>query len=89
MFYRYGNTRKRDITLPIRPEAIKIFEQKSDGKNIFIGKIEEVEFFGSVINLSVNVAGLPLISKPYGIRFIYLLKRTCKCTHWYSSRVYL
>jgi iron(III) transport system ATP-binding protein len=48
---------KGDISLSIRPEAIKVYEKSVEGLNVFKGKIEDVEFFGSVINLSVNVEG--------------------------------
>ena len=58
--YNFNPDTKSDLSLSIRPEAIKIFEKQTDGTNILKGKIEEVEFFGSVINLSVNVEGLLL-----------------------------
>ena len=44
-------------SLSIRPEAIRILDKQTDGTNVLKGKIEEVEFLGSVINLTVNVAG--------------------------------
>lgn len=58
--YNVNTETKGDLSLSIRPEAIKTFVQQTDGTNILKGKIAEVEFFGSVINLSVNVDGLIL-----------------------------
>ncbi len=48
---------KGNLALSIRPEAIKVHESSVEGVNILIGSIETVEFFGSVINLTINVGG--------------------------------
>ncbi|MED4203920.1 ABC transporter ATP-binding protein [Neobacillus mesonae] len=46
-----------NLSLSIRPEAIKILDKQTDETNVLKGKIEKVEFLGAVINLTVNVAG--------------------------------
>jgi iron(III) transport system ATP-binding protein len=58
--YNFNPENKGDLVLSIRPEAIKILKKQIEGSNVFKGKIEDVEFFGSVINLSVSVDGLLL-----------------------------
>jgi iron(III) transport system ATP-binding protein len=58
--YNFNADTKGELALSIRPEAIRILEAPADGTNILKGKIEKVEFFGSVINLSVNIEGLLL-----------------------------
>lgn len=49
-----------DLAVSIRPEAIKIHEQQVNGANVFKGKIEEVYFYGSVINLIISLEGMRL-----------------------------
>lgn len=56
--FNFNSEDKGDLALSIRPESIKIFETQTTGVNVFKGKIEAVEFFGSVVNISVNVDGL-------------------------------
>ncbi|MBV7509009.1 ABC transporter ATP-binding protein [Bacillus sp. sid0103] len=51
---------KGELSLSIRPEAVKVYESPVEGFNIFKGKIEDVDFFGSVINLTINVEGMVL-----------------------------
>ncbi|MBO0959597.1 ABC transporter ATP-binding protein [Neobacillus sp. MM2021_6] len=58
--YNFNPDTKGNLSISIRPEAIKVFEKQTDGFNLLKGTIEKVEFFGSVINLSVNVEGFLL-----------------------------
>lgn len=58
--FNFNPEAKGNLSLSIRPEAIKVHEKPVEGLNVLKGKIENVEFFGSVINLSVNVEGLLL-----------------------------
>jgi iron(III) transport system ATP-binding protein len=58
--FQFNPEHKSDLTLSIRPESIKIFERYVDSANILKGKIEAVEFFGAVVNVTVNVDGLLL-----------------------------
>ncbi|MGM0853893.1 MAG: ABC transporter ATP-binding protein [Bacillota bacterium] len=44
-----------DIALSIRPEAIKLVDQSMDGENVFRATVKEVHFFGSVINVQIEV----------------------------------
>ncbi|SFC51591.1 iron(III) transport system ATP-binding protein [Bacillus sp. OV322] len=47
-----------ELSLSVRPEAIRILEADHDGlSNVFNGTIEDIQFFGSVINLDVSAAG--------------------------------
>ncbi|PLR94466.1 ABC transporter ATP-binding protein [Bacillus sp. T33-2] len=55
--FNYNPENQGNLVLSIRPEAIKLLEKPLEGPNIFSGKIEEVEFFGSVINVTVTVSG--------------------------------
>ncbi|CAH0346511.1 ABC transporter ATP-binding protein [Bacillus sp. CECT 9360] len=52
--------KKEGLSLSIRPEAIKVLDKHVEAANVFKGKITEVEFFGSVINLNVNVGELQI-----------------------------
>lgn len=44
-----------DLAVSIRPEAIRILDVTEEGMNIFKGKINSVQFFGSVVNVMVDV----------------------------------
>ncbi|MGA9225003.1 MAG: ABC transporter ATP-binding protein, partial [Mesobacillus sp.] len=48
------------LALSIRPESVKILAEKADRPNVFAGKVEEVQFFGTIINVRVRVNGLLL-----------------------------
>ncbi|USK49672.1 ABC transporter ATP-binding protein [Bacillus sp. CMF12] len=58
--FNYNQENKGNLALSIRPESIRILEKETEGKNTFKGKVEEVHFFGSLINVVVRVAGLKL-----------------------------
>ncbi|MBX9974497.1 ABC transporter ATP-binding protein [Cytobacillus firmus] len=58
--FNYNQENKGNLALSIRPESIKILEKETEGKNIFKGMVEEVHFFGSLINVVVRVEGLKL-----------------------------
>jgi iron(III) transport system ATP-binding protein len=58
--FNYKEENKGDLALSIRPEAINILDEEREGKNIFKGTIEEVQFFGSLINILVRTGGLQL-----------------------------
>lgn len=49
-----------DLAVSIRPEAIRILDVAEEGMNIFKGKIHSVQFFGSVVNVMVNVQNVLL-----------------------------
>ncbi|SNT11889.1 iron(III) transport system ATP-binding protein [Bacillus sp. OK838] len=49
-----------DLAVSIRPEAIRILDVAEDGMNIFKGKINSVQFFGSVVNVMVDVQNVLL-----------------------------
>ncbi|MCR8871148.1 ABC transporter ATP-binding protein [Peribacillus frigoritolerans] len=44
-----------DLAVSIRPEAIRILDVTEEGTNVFKGKINSVQFFGSVVNVTVDV----------------------------------
>lgn len=50
----------RELALSIRPESVKILTEHADRPNVFKGKVEEVQFFGTIINANVRVNGLLL-----------------------------
>ncbi|MFJ7754370.1 ABC transporter ATP-binding protein [Peribacillus muralis] len=50
----------KDLAVAIRPEAIRILDVAEDGINIFKGKIDSVQFFGSVVNVIVDVQNASL-----------------------------
>ncbi|WP_034261996.1 ABC transporter ATP-binding protein [Bacillus sp. J33] len=58
--FNYNQENKGGLALSIRPESIKILEKETEGKNIFKGTVEEVHFFGSLINVIVRVQELKL-----------------------------
>lgn len=49
-----------DLAVSIRPEAIRILDAAEEGMNIFRGKINSVQFFGSVVNVMVDVQEVSL-----------------------------
>ncbi|MDM5219657.1 ABC transporter ATP-binding protein [Peribacillus sp. NJ11] len=49
-----------DLAVSIRPEAIRILDVAEEGMNIFKGKIHSVQFFGSVVNVMVDVQNVLL-----------------------------
>ncbi|MCK1993995.1 ABC transporter ATP-binding protein [Peribacillus muralis] len=49
-----------NLAISIRPEAIRIVEAAEDGRNIFKGKINSVQFFGSVVNVMIDVQNVLL-----------------------------
>lgn len=49
-----------ELALSIRPESVKILAEKADRPNVFAGKVEDVQFFGTIINVRVSVNGLLL-----------------------------
>lgn len=49
-----------DVVLSIRPESIKLLPKRIEGMNALEGKIEVIQFFGSMIEVLVNVNGLML-----------------------------
>ncbi|QQZ10104.1 ABC transporter ATP-binding protein [Heyndrickxia vini] len=57
--YRKPNDNE-DVILSIRPESIKLSSQRMEGMNTLEGKIELIQFFGSMIEVLVNVNGLML-----------------------------
>ncbi|MCM3124221.1 MULTISPECIES: ABC transporter ATP-binding protein [unclassified Mesobacillus] len=50
----------RELSLSVRPESVKILDEKVDRHNVFKGKVETVQFFGTIINLAVRVNDLLL-----------------------------
>ncbi|CAM3957199.1 ABC transporter ATP-binding protein [Mesobacillus thioparans] len=50
----------RELSLSVRPESVKIHDEKVDRHNVFKGKVETVQFFGTIINLAVRVNDLLL-----------------------------
>jgi iron(III) transport system ATP-binding protein len=48
------------LALSIRPESIKILGENTDRPNVFKGKVEDVQFFGTIINARVSVNDLLL-----------------------------
>ncbi|MEH7886391.1 ABC transporter ATP-binding protein [Bacillus sp. JJ1609] len=52
--------RESELALSIRPESIRILGEKADRPNVFAGKVEDVQFFGTIINVRVCVNGLLL-----------------------------
>jgi iron(III) transport system ATP-binding protein len=49
-----------ELALSIRPESIRILAEKADRPNVFQGKVEDVQFFGTIILVRVTVNGLLL-----------------------------
>lgn len=49
-----------ELALSIRPESVKILAEKADRPNVFAGKVEDVQFFGTIINVRVRVNELLL-----------------------------
>jgi iron(III) transport system ATP-binding protein len=49
-----------ELSLSVRPESVKILDEKADRPNVFEGKVEKVQFFGTIINLTVRVNDLLL-----------------------------
>jgi iron(III) transport system ATP-binding protein len=49
--------KNENLLLSIRPEAILVTKEPSDKPNVLKGKIELIQFLGSVMNLIVNVDG--------------------------------
>ncbi|KYD10005.1 hypothetical protein B4102_2418 [Heyndrickxia sporothermodurans] len=49
-----------DVVLSIRPESIKLSPNRFDSVNALEGKLELIQFFGSMIEVLVNVNGLML-----------------------------
>lgn len=49
-----------ELALSIRPESVKILAEKTERPNVFAGKVEDVQFFGTIINVRVRVNGLLL-----------------------------
>jgi iron(III) transport system ATP-binding protein len=49
-----------ELALSIRPESIKILNEKAERPNVFAGNVEEVQFFGTIILVRVRVNGLLL-----------------------------
>ncbi|RSD27031.1 ABC transporter ATP-binding protein [Mesobacillus subterraneus] len=49
-----------ELALSIRPESIRILTEKADRPNVFKGKVEDVQFFGTIILVKVRVNGLLL-----------------------------
>ncbi|MCM3663685.1 ABC transporter ATP-binding protein [Mesobacillus subterraneus] len=49
-----------ELALSIRPESIRILAEKADRPNVFQGKVEDVQFFGTIILVRVRVNGLLL-----------------------------
>ncbi|WP_144478178.1 ABC transporter ATP-binding protein [Cytobacillus oceanisediminis] len=50
----------RELSLSVRPESVKILDEKVDRHNVFKGIVEKVQFFGTIINLAVKVNDLLL-----------------------------
>jgi iron(III) transport system ATP-binding protein len=50
----------RELSLSVRPESVKILDEKADRHNVFKGNVEKVQFFGTIINLAVKVNDLLL-----------------------------
>ncbi|WP_079506496.1 ABC transporter ATP-binding protein [Mesobacillus jeotgali] len=53
-------TEKSELSLSVRPESVKILDARADRHNVFKGKVEQVQFFGTIINLAVRVNDLLL-----------------------------
>ncbi|CAH0251059.1 Maltose/maltodextrin import ATP-binding protein MalK [Peribacillus sp. Bi96] len=49
-----------NLAISIRPEAIRILDVAEEGMNVFRGKINSVQFFGSVVNVIVDVQSVSL-----------------------------
>jgi iron(III) transport system ATP-binding protein len=58
--FHYNSKNQGELVLSIRPESIKISETLLEGANVFKGRMEAVEFFGSIVNVTVSVEGLVL-----------------------------
>ncbi|RDU36999.1 spermidine/putrescine ABC transporter ATP-binding protein [Neobacillus piezotolerans] len=48
------------LALSIRPESVKLHSEPAGRQNEFRGKVENVEFFGSLVNATVNIDGMLL-----------------------------
>ncbi|KMY50958.1 ABC transporter ATP-binding protein [Peribacillus loiseleuriae] len=55
-----GELNKGDLAVSIRPEAIRILDTAEDQTNVLKGKIEAVQFFGSIVNVLVQVGHVTL-----------------------------
>lgn len=61
--FNYQDRSKREnLLLAIRPEEINLSEQPLHGENVLQGKIDHVEFQGSIIHFTVDYNGLKLQS---------------------------
>ncbi|WP_043931022.1 ABC transporter ATP-binding protein [Bacillus sp. EB01] len=58
--FNYNPSHQGQLALSVRPESIKISEGIAEGPNVFKGKVEEVAFFGSLVNAKVNIDGIVL-----------------------------
>lgn len=55
--FNFKPENKGALALSIRPESIMLHQEASESPNVFKGKVEEVEFFGSLVNVAVNIDG--------------------------------
>ncbi|OCA87742.1 spermidine/putrescine ABC transporter ATP-binding protein [Bacillus sp. FJAT-27225] len=58
--YNFNPENKGQLVLSVRPESIRISDGIAEGPNVFKGKVEEVAFFGSLVNVKVNIDGVAL-----------------------------
>lgn len=55
--FNFNPENKGALALSIRPESVKLHSEASGRPNEFRGKVEKVEFFGSLVNATVNIDG--------------------------------
>lgn len=55
--FNYKPGQNGPLSISIRPEAIKIMTKPEEGANILSGRIQHVQFFGSHLNLDINIGG--------------------------------
>ncbi|WP_316569079.1 ABC transporter ATP-binding protein [Neobacillus sp. YIM B06451] len=55
--FNFNPENKGALALSIRPESIKLHSEAAGRQNEFRGKVENVEFFGSLVNVTVTIGG--------------------------------
>ncbi|PLR86447.1 ABC transporter ATP-binding protein [Bacillus sp. V33-4] len=56
--FNFNQENQGKSALSIRPEAIKIHENPVEGSNVLKGSINDVDFFGSLINVRISIDGI-------------------------------
>ena len=49
-----------NVLLSVRPEKVQITRHKLEGKNVFLARVEDADYFGSFIRYTVNIGDVKL-----------------------------